>query len=93
MKKFTKVYNSFFGASIESPEQIEKIELDGKELERFCNFYYKESAIFNFDEYEIQTRKLDLRVTRLLWLTLGFILACLLILSTLYYNVNHLKNL
>ena len=86
MTKFTKIYNSFYGEKIDRPDQIEKIEMNGKELEDFCNFYYKEFSIFNFDEYELLSKIQERNFTRLLWLTLGFIFACLLIVGTLYAN-------
>lgn len=86
MTKFTKIYNSFYGEKIESPEQITEIKMSGKELKQFCEFYFRELAIFDFNDYEEQARINDLRVIRLLWSAIGFLIAFFIILITFYFN-------
>lgn len=46
----------------------------------------KSKAFFNFEEYEDQLQKSDIRITRMIWFAAGFVTALVLIVIALFTN-------
>ena len=81
--QFLNIYYSYFGDKMSSPEQLKEIKMSGPELKEFCEFYLQHFQTVD----EIRFSKDDRKVSRILWFTLGFIIAILLALGTIRYDI------
>jgi hypothetical protein len=82
-KKFCEIYGQYFGQKIDSPEQLESCKMTGVGLKNFCEFYLKQFRTSD----EIKYSQDDRKVSRVLWFTLGFIIAILFSLATIQYDL------
>lgn len=81
-KQFCKMFSEFWGTEISSPKDISDCNLTGEGLKRFCEYYFKNSI----SEESYQMAKSDRKVSRLLWFSLGFLAAGILVFIAQYMN-------
>lgn len=78
--QFCKLFHDFFGTKISSAEEIEMCNMTGPGLKKFCEFYLKNTI----SEESHLMNKSDKRVSRLLWFTIGFLVAGILVFLSNY---------
>lgn len=81
--QFLKIYSSYFGEKMSSPEQLKEVRMSGPELKQFCEFYLQHFRTSD----EIRYSKDDRKVSRILWFTIGLITAMFLSLLASHFNL------
>lgn len=81
--QFCKMFSEFWGTEISSPKDISDCNLTGEGLKRFCEYYFKNTI----SEESYQMAKSDRKVSRLLWFSLGFLAAGILVFIAQYINI------